>query len=130
MSEPDFSELFTKWKGHRTTKTLPHTVCTDPTRRIVTIVQRRGRRPDGDWALRDDLVKNTDAAVRDGRLDQAFVVQAEGLKALRWENVATVVANIGDATPLDGYLGHPFHWLDEHFQVVNGRGGWSAEEPF
>jgi hypothetical protein len=130
MSQPDFSKLFTEWKSHRTPKTVPHTVCIHPTARIAAIIQRRGQRANGDWAIRADLLKSASAALGAGKYTSVYVVQAEEQKALRWETVATVVANIGDATPLDGYLGHPFHWLDENFKLVNRSGSWSDDEPF
>jgi hypothetical protein len=123
------NQIFT-WRRFRNEKTWPHDVYLDPTGHIAVIVLRRGHtRPNGDWAINLSLLNSTAAAVRDGRLKAAYVVQVAREEILGRRDVHTVIANIGNAEPLHGDNG-PYHWLDAEFKPVGFNRGVSDDLPW
>ena len=108
-------------------KSGPHEIHKFAADNVAVIVQRRGR--DGDWPLNLNTLNAAVAALRDGRLVAAYVVQAEGRKVLRSADVDTVVNNLGAAEPRDGPWGL-YHWLTVDFMPARFNRRLSDEVPF
>jgi hypothetical protein len=127
LGQPDLSKIFT-WTSYYSEKTQPHDVRKDGT--VAVIVQRRGQsRANADFAINVSLLNSAAAAVRDGKLTQAYVVQVEGLTVLRSADVETVIKNIGTAEPRDGMFG-PYHWLNANFMPVGFSRSVSPYDPW